>query len=291
MNYNNFSVDKNGLLNDFYSGPSTSKKNIFKQEYMSYVEVEDHSEVCGNQNNYPTHKVWKKNKKSPIKTVLHALKHALIWPQFKRQLTKDGIESIGRRHSQKFLLLVLGIWLLFKFDNNTATTNSNLNYYPSSSEAILLPFPEKSSPSSISIETKAKFINRFSALAQSEMKKFGIPASIILGQAILNSNYGTSELAQSRNNFFNTTCSENLLNDGVLGNHVENNDCYIHCENAWTSFRANSLKYSSFKFSDIKGKAKSNYKLWLEELGQFSSSDNYELSIIIEEHKLYKYDK
>lgn len=46
------------------------------------------------------------------------------------------------------------------------------------------------------------YANKYAPLAQQEMKRYAIPASITLGQAILESQYGQSELALQANNHF-----------------------------------------------------------------------------------------
>lgn len=51
-------------------------------------------------------------------------------------------------------------------------------------------------------DTKKSFFDRFGPLAQLVSEMTGIPASVILGQAALESNYGQSTLAQRANNFF-----------------------------------------------------------------------------------------
>lgn len=291
MNYNKFGVDKHGLFTDInqaYNKDATSTTP--QNNYLEFVELESQSYKYEAEKNYLAPKELKKTQKSPVMAILSALWYGLQWPQLKRQLSKKGLEDMSKRHSQKLVILMLGGWLLFKFDASPTIQSASLNYYPSSSEAIMLPFPEHNTVQSISSETKIKFVERFGQLATSEMNKFGIPASIILAQAIVASNYGTNELAQSKNNFFQTTCSENLLNDGVVGNYVFDDNCYIHCENAWTSFRANSLKLSAPEYNTIKEYAHLNYKLWLDGLTQLSIPYINQLSIVIEEHELYELD-
>jgi len=50
------------------------------------------------------------------------------------------------------------------------------------------------------------YLNRYSALAVSEMKRTGIPASITLAQGMVESNYGRSTLARKGNNHFGIKC-------------------------------------------------------------------------------------
>ena len=53
-----------------------------------------------------------------------------------------------------------------------------------------------------STTTVKSYIDKFSSIAQSESKRSGIPASIILAQGILESEFGNSNLCQRSNNHF-----------------------------------------------------------------------------------------
>lgn len=55
--------------------------------------------------------------------------------------------------------------------------------------------------------TSSDFVKKIGALAHADMLKSGILASIIAAQAILESGYGTTELAQNANNYFGMKCS------------------------------------------------------------------------------------
>lgn len=47
-----------------------------------------------------------------------------------------------------------------------------------------------------------EFIARLAPVAVQDMRKYGVPASLTLAQAILESNWGTSGLTQKANNLF-----------------------------------------------------------------------------------------
>ena len=51
-----------------------------------------------------------------------------------------------------------------------------------------------------------EYVNKYSVLAVSEMRRTGIPASITLVQGMLESNYGRSTLATEGNNHFGIKC-------------------------------------------------------------------------------------
>lgn len=51
-------------------------------------------------------------------------------------------------------------------------------------------------------QDKQKFIDKYKEIAIQQQLKYGIPASITLAQAILESSYGTSKQAKECKNFF-----------------------------------------------------------------------------------------
>ena len=53
---------------------------------------------------------------------------------------------------------------------------------------------------------RAEYIAEYSGLAVSEMRRSGIPASITMAQAILESSLGKSDLATKANNHFGIKC-------------------------------------------------------------------------------------
>ena len=50
-----------------------------------------------------------------------------------------------------------------------------------------------------------RYINQYKGIAVEQMRKYGVPASITLAQAILESGAGNGELAQRSNNHFGIT--------------------------------------------------------------------------------------
>ena len=54
--------------------------------------------------------------------------------------------------------------------------------------------------------TTIAYITQYKAIAMKEMKRTGVPASITLAQAILESNSGESNLAKNHNNHFGIKC-------------------------------------------------------------------------------------
>ena len=54
----------------------------------------------------------------------------------------------------------------------------------------------------LSTQMKESFINKISIPAMEANRKWGIPASVIIGMAILESGYGTTRIAINANNLF-----------------------------------------------------------------------------------------
>ena len=63
---------------------------------------------------------------------------------------------------------------------------------------------------SISDSAKKSFISSLASAAQSSQRTYGVPASVSIAQAIVNSDWGSSTLAKSANNFWNTRCTRSL---------------------------------------------------------------------------------
>ncbi len=62
----------------------------------------------------------------------------------------------------------------------------------------------------VSSSTKSKFISSLVSVAQSTQRKFGVPASVLIAQAIEASNWGTSTAVSKARNYFDTRCSATM---------------------------------------------------------------------------------
>jgi flagellum-specific peptidoglycan hydrolase FlgJ len=139
------------------------------------------------------------------------------------------------------------------------------------------------------------YINSFSQVAITEMDKFGIPASITMAQAIVESRSGTSVLAVKNNNHFGIKCFSKVCPKGHCNNHTDDHhkDFFRNYKGANESWRAHSdfLMKNSYRRLLKYGK---NYKAWaigLKEIG-YATDQNYDKKLIavIEKYNLYKLD-
>lgn len=141
--------------------------------------------------------------------------------------------------------------------------------------------------STIREEVKHAYLERFAKVALAEQKKFGIPASVILGTALYHSAAGRRDLALEANNQFALPCSGDWK-----GQCVElQGRRYRSYESAWASFRDFSL-FVKENFAYLKG---SGYKTWaigLEKAG-FGEAEGFAKNLIeiIEEYRLQELDK
>ena len=140
------------------------------------------------------------------------------------------------------------------------------------------------------------YIKRFKGIAVSEMKKYGIPASITLAQGILESNAGISRLAGENNNHFGLKCFSKSCIKGHCSNYYDDDhkDFFRSFDTAWESYRAHSLLLTGKRYRHLSKLEKTNYKAWAKGLQQagYATSDTYAKNLIqiIEALDLHKYD-
>jgi len=131
----------------------------------------------------------------------------------------------------------------------------------------------------VSEEIQMAYLKRFAHVAVSERKKYGIPSSIILANALLHSYAGNNTAAQSTNNHFG----------------LQENGRMKQFENAWSSFRAHSEYITTGKFSDLRKLPKTDYQVWakgLQELGYNQENDLAKnLLSLIDKFQLYELDE
>jgi len=129
-----------------------------------------------------------------------------------------------------------------------------------------------------------------------EMDIYDVPASITLGQGMIESNYGNSPLAKQANNHFGIKCHEDWTGETYTMNDDEPNECFRKYPTVLESFAdhskflKNRQRYAflfDLKITDYKGWAHG-----LKDAG-YATDPTYadRLIQIIEQYKLYNYDK
>lgn len=118
--------------------------------------------------------------------------------------------------------------------------------------------------------TSMAFLKRFAQVAVAEQKKFGIPASVILATACVNSFAGKRECATTANNFQALHCS------AEWGGPVASvsGTCFRQYNTAWESIRDFNQYISQRNwFAALRRSAGSDWRPWLRAFAEHHVSD------------------
>ena len=143
---------------------------------------------------------------------------------------------------------------------------------------------------------QGEYIDKYKNLAISQMQKSGVPASIILAQGMLESNYGRSRLAVNANNHFGIKCNNGWQGATITHDDDERDECFRRYRSVEESFFDHSnFLTSSWRYSDLFKLKPDDYKGWARGLQQagYATNPNYAnlLIRIIEENELWRYDR
>ncbi|MGV6945986.1 glucosaminidase domain-containing protein [Sphingobacterium kyonggiense] len=138
------------------------------------------------------------------------------------------------------------------------------------------------------------YIERYKSIAIEEMNKYGIPASIKLAQAILESGNGNSDLALRANNHFGIKCGGTWNGKSVTKSDDNPNDCFRVYDNPEQSFRDHSQFLLRKRYEKLFQLSKNDYKGWargLKDAGYATNPRYPQLLIdLIERYNLQQYD-
>lgn len=139
------------------------------------------------------------------------------------------------------------------------------------------------------------YLNKYSSLAVSEMKRTGIPASITLAQGMLESNYGRSRLATQGNNHFGIKCHSNWTGRKIYHDDNRRGECF----RVYSSAEESYIDHSEFlvngsRYRDLFRLSPTDYKGWAHGLKKagYATDPKYPQLLIrkIEEYRLWAYD-
>jgi hypothetical protein len=143
--------------------------------------------------------------------------------------------------------------------------------------------------------TRAEYIELYSDLAMKEMQRTGIPASIKLAQACLESDNGNSRLAREGRNHFGIKCHD-WTGRRIHHDDDEKNECFRNYKTVYQSY----IDHSEFltgktRYAELFTLKPDDYIGWsrgLKRAGYATSPSYADLLIkIIEENELYKFDQ
>lgn len=144
-------------------------------------------------------------------------------------------------------------------------------------------------------ETAYAYIAQYNGVAMSNMKSYGIPASIILAQGILESGSGKSDLAMNANNHFGIKCHNDWTGDKVYKDDDSANECFRKYDQAAESYRDHALFLTGKqRYANLFKLSKGDYKGWAKGLREagYATDPKYPEKLIsyIESYNLSQYD-
>jgi len=138
------------------------------------------------------------------------------------------------------------------------------------------------------------YIEKYAPLAALHQQKYGIPASITLAQALLESNAGQSELAAKANNHFGIKCN-NWTGKTVYYDDDEKQECFRGYDTVVESYEDHALFLKDRpRYAELFKLDKTDYKGWAKGLqaAGYATDPKYpeKLVKLIDDYDLHKYD-
>ena len=153
---------------------------------------------------------------------------------------------------------------------------------------------ESTSRTVVTNDIVTNYVLQYKDVAMGNMKTYGIPASIILAQGILESGAGKGDLAVSANNHFGIKCSD-WKGDSVKHDDDSSQECFRKYNKVAESYKDHALfltgkgRYASLFTLD-----KDDYKAWARGLRKagYATDPRYPDKLIsyIERYNLAQYD-
>ncbi len=143
---------------------------------------------------------------------------------------------------------------------------------------------------------RKQYIDKYAGLAIEEMQRTGIPASIIMAQALLESDDGNSYLAVYGNNHFGVKCHKNWKGKKIHFDDDRRHECFRKYNSVEESYRDHSdFIRKGPRYAFLFSLKPEDYKAWAKGLKKagYATNPHYAKMLIriIEENKLYKLDE
>ena len=144
-------------------------------------------------------------------------------------------------------------------------------------------------------ERKKWYIKTYSKIAVEQMKKYKIPASIILAQGLVESGSGASNLALKSNNHFGIKCHQEWRGKKVYHDDDKKNECFRKYKNPIESYKDHS------EFLTTRGRYAFLFRLQIKDYvgwsnglkkAGYATDPKYpeKLISVIERYNLWKFD-
>lgn len=139
------------------------------------------------------------------------------------------------------------------------------------------------------------YLQKYAQSAVKEMEAFGIPASIKLGQGILESSSGNSPLASIANNHFGIKCGKDWRGNVYYYDDDLLQECFRKYSSPWQSFRDHSKFLQKPRYQKLFHLPRADYKAWAKELKSsgYATAADYAQRLItrIEQYQLWRFDR
>lgn len=145
-------------------------------------------------------------------------------------------------------------------------------------------------------QTREEYILKYKDWAAETMERYGIPASVVMAQALLESDNGNSRLAKEANNHFGIKCGGSWRGETISHHDDARNECF----RLYASVEESFLDHGKFlddspRYNDLFKLKDTDYKGWANGLKRcgYATNPNYGpmLIKIIEDNKLYLLDQ
>jgi flagellum-specific peptidoglycan hydrolase FlgJ len=170
--------------------------------------------------------------------------------------------------------------------DNSSSTN------PNSNSSVIL---EATTRVKVTTEMVLNYIEKYKEVAKDNMVRTGIPASVTLGQAILESGAGTGPLSIQANNHFGIKCHKEWTGPSISYTDDEENECFRKYDEPSQSFRDHSFFLTSRpRYEPLFQLDKNDYVAWAKGLKNagYATDPKYpdKLIALIERYQLNKFD-
>lgn len=174
---------------------------------------------------------------------------------------------------------------------NTATKTS-IQIKPKPASEVI----ESTSKTVVTTDLINGYIFHYKEIAMSNMRMYGIPASIILAQGILESGAGKGDLAVNANNHFGIKCYTDWTGESVRHDDDSLQECFRKYNNPEESFKDHaSILTKRKRYASLFNLPNGDYKAWAKGLraAGYATDPKYPDKLIsyIERFNLHQYDQ
>lgn len=139
------------------------------------------------------------------------------------------------------------------------------------------------------------YVAQFKDIAKGNMKQYGIPASIILAQGILESGAGSGTLSKTANNHFGIKCHTGWTGESVRHDDDSDQECFRKYKDPAESYRDHAeFLTGRSRYASLFKLEKGDYEAWAKGLkaAGYATDPKYPDKLIsyIERYNLHQYD-